>query len=55
VRVELAAGAEGITAYRHQIVRGSTGAFQSCIKIRVDAILQGGVMGHERIGHHVDG
>jgi len=58
--VELAAGAVGIAAYRHQSVRWASGGLQSRIaEIRIggdEAVLQSRVMlRHERAGHHVYG
>jgi len=60
MRIQLAAGAVGIAAYRHQAVRGSARRLESRVaEIRIgghETVLQGGVMlRHERAGHHVDG
>jgi len=58
--VELAAGAVGIAAYRHQGVRRAGGGLQSRVaEIGIggdQAVLQSRVMlRHERAGHHVYG
>lgn len=61
MRVQLAAGAVGIAAYRHQAgIRGSARRLEPRVpEIRIggdETVLESGVMlRHERAGHHVDG